>query len=72
MKFGEMPPMGGQNTSEKESKKVENVDKYEKEKIESTLKDAKRLVAVMENYLEMVKFCDEQGIKIKNRTNLII
>lgn len=70
MGFESMPPMGGQNTSEKESKKVENVDKYEKEKIESTLKDAKRLVTIMENYLEMVKFCDEQGIKIKNRTKL--
>jgi len=50
--------------------KFENVDKYEKEKIENTLKDAKHLVAVIENYLEMVKYCDEQGIDIKGRTSL--
>ena len=53
-----------------ETPKVENIDQYEKEKIETTLKDAEHLVAVIKNYLEMVKFCDEQGIDIKGRTSL--
>ena len=53
-----------------ETPKVENIGRYEKEKIENTLKDAKHLVAVIENYLEMVKFCDEQGINIRGRTSL--
>ena len=51
-----------------ETKRVENIDVYEREKIERTLVDARRLVAVMENYLEMVKFCDEKGIVVKGRT----
>ena len=53
-----------------EAPKVENIDQYEREKIETTLKDAEHLVAVIKNYLEMVKFCDEQGIDIKGRSSL--
>lgn len=53
-----------------EKPKIENLDEYEKEKIEMVLKDAEHLVAVIKNYLEMVKYCDENGIKIKGRTNL--
>ena len=52
---------------ENKKSKIENIDEYEKEKIERTLKDAEHLVAVIKNYLEMVKFCDEQGIHIKKR-----
>lgn len=51
-------------------KKIGNVGEYEREKIENTLKDARHLVAVIENYLEMVKFCDENEIYIEKRTDL--
>jgi len=50
--------------------RVENLDEYEKEKIELVLKDAQHLVEVIRNYLEMIKYCDENGIKIQARTNL--
>ena len=43
-----------------EAPKVENIDQYEREKIETTLKDAKHLVAVIENYLKTVAYCDEK------------
>lgn len=49
---------------------VENIDEYEREKIERTLADAEHLVEVIKNYLEMIKFCDEKGIKAENRTSL--
>jgi hypothetical protein len=42
-----------------------NIDSYEREKIESTLVDAKHLVEVIENYIAMVKYCDDNGIKSK-------
>lgn len=53
-----------------EMSKIENISEYEREKIERTLNDAKRIVAVIENYLEMIKFCDEQGIDVIGRTSL--
>ena len=53
-----------------EAPNSEIIDQYEREKIEQTLRDAKHLVAVIENYLKMIKFCEEQGIKIEGRTSL--
>jgi hypothetical protein len=53
-----------------EAPKVENIDQYEREKIETTLKDAKHLVAVIENYLKTVAYCDEKGIELPNRKSL--
>ncbi len=61
------PEMG---TGMPETPNVENIDRYEREKIEYTLKDAEHLVTVIKNYLEMVKFCDEQSIDIKGRSSL--
>lgn len=53
-----------------ETPPVENIDQYEKEKIEVTLGEAKHLVAVIENYLETAAYCDEKGIKLPNRKSL--
>jgi hypothetical protein len=47
-----------------------NLDSYEREKIEATLASVKHLAGVMENYLSMVKYCDENGISIEWRTLL--
>jgi hypothetical protein len=52
-----------------ETPKVENINEYEREKIEATLRDAEHLVEVIKNYLEMIKFCDEHGIVIERRTS---
>ena len=46
---------------------VENIGDYEREKIERTLADARHLVAVMENYLTTMQFCDEKGILVEER-----
>ena len=53
-----------------EESEVENIDEYEREKIERTLEDAEHLVVVIRNYLEMVGYCDENGIEINGRTSL--
>jgi len=55
---------------EQETGGVENLDEYEREKIERTLLGAEHLVAVMKNYLEMVKYADENGIRLAHKPNL--
>jgi len=61
------PEMGGVNP---EVTPVENLDEYEREKIETTLKQAEHLTEVIRNYLEMIDYCDGQGIQIRGRTKL--
>ena len=52
------------------SDKIENLGSYEREKIETTLKDAKNLVQHIEDYLTMVKYCDDHGITIADKVEL--
>lgn len=52
------------------SPRVENMSDYEREKINATLVDAKHLVAVIENYLKTVDYCDQHGIPLLNRPSL--
>lgn len=53
-----------------ERRGVENMDSYEREKIAATLRDAQHLVAVIENYLKTVDFCNEKGIDLSGRKSL--
>lgn len=53
-----------------EGEKIENMTVYEREKIEATLKDARHLVEVIENYLKTVDYCDEKGIELTERPPL--
>lgn len=50
--------------------KVENMNSYEREKIEKTLGTAEHLVKVIKNYLIMVDYCNEKGIKLQHRKTL--
>jgi|SRR3989344_2142348 len=54
----------------KPQEKVSNIDSYEREKIETTLNDSKHLVAVIENYLKTVDYCNENGIVLEYRSSL--
>ena len=60
--------MSGENRDQ--TPRVENMEHYEREKIERTLTGARHLVAVIENYLKTVDYCDEHGVALPNRKKL--
>jgi hypothetical protein len=53
--------------SKKEEKESINIDEYEREKIEYTIKDVERLAGTMREYLAMLDYCDEKNIIIEGR-----
>ena len=53
------------NDIDKETSAVENIRQKEKEKIERTLADARHLVEVGENYLKMIRKCNEKDLRLK-------
>jgi len=54
--------------SKEDVKKIENIDEYEREKIERTIADLKQTTAIIDNYLKMMDFADTHHIKIDKRT----
>lgn len=53
-----------------QTRRIENMDGYEREKIERTLQGARHLVTVIENYLKTVDYCNENGVELPNRKKL--
>ena len=64
MNFEPQMPLPGEKQPEQE-KKVENMDKYEREKIESTVNDLEFTANVLKNVLICADFCDEKRIDLK-------
>ena len=54
-------------STEKPETGINNMDPYEREKIESLLSDARELVVTIENYLAAVDHCSEKGIRLDDR-----
>jgi hypothetical protein len=46
-----------------------NIDEYEREKLERTLKDIELTLALGKNYLAMVESADRQGIRLERETH---
>ena len=49
---------------------VKNIDSYEREKIETTVKELHLLAGTLKNAVIMLDFAAEKGIKIPERTSL--
>lgn len=66
----ETMPTGVTEAPKQESRKVENIDSYEMEKIKNTLSDLQRAARAIEIYLEEMSKLDEQGVKVIRKNKL--
>ena len=49
---------------------IKNIDDYEREKVETTVKELRLAASTFDNALIMLDFASEKGIPVPNRTSL--
>jgi hypothetical protein len=64
------PEMNIDVPEQSEKTKIENMSQYEREKIETILKEVESLGEIINNYLKTIDYCDENEIYIPDRKSL--
>jgi hypothetical protein len=60
----------GNEHREQEDDRVENMSKYEREKIETSLRDVENLARMIRSYLKAVDFATAKGVDLEHKADL--